>query len=147
MLTEAGGIIPDRNVERMLSRTHIPVPANDTRRLDLIVPGLSIANGLPLFCDVTVLSPLRRDGNPRPGTSNNGGKLLDDAEKQNDNTYREVLSSRLGSLQCLGVEIYGRWGKQCTNLLPALARERTRGSIRASVQARPSHYYTDGGGS
>ena len=47
VFVEAGGAVPDRNIERMLRDTHVPVPAGDTRRLDLIVPGLNIADGLP----------------------------------------------------------------------------------------------------
>ena len=54
VLSEAGGHFPDRNVERMLRNTHVPVPPEDSRRLDLVVPGLNVARGLPLFCDVTV---------------------------------------------------------------------------------------------
>ena len=49
------------------------------------------------------------------------------AEVDNDYTYNEVVSSGLGSLQCLGAEGYGRWGPQCVRLVPALARERARG--------------------
>merc|ERR1711966_418032 len=40
-------------------------------------------------------------------------------------TYREVLDSGLGSLQCLGAEVYGKWGHQYVRLVPALAREYT----------------------
>ena len=51
IFAEAGGQVPDRNIERMLSNTHIPVPEGDTRRLDLVVPGLNVARGLPeLVC-------------------------------------------------------------------------------------------------
>merc|ERR1711966_374378 len=60
VLQEAGGIIPHRNVERLSSTTNVPIPQSDQRRLDLIVPGLSVDRGLPLFCDVTVLSPITR---------------------------------------------------------------------------------------
>ena len=35
--------------------------------------------------------------------------------------------SGLGALFCLGAEVFGRWGQQCIDLVPALARERTRG--------------------
>ena len=124
---EAGGKVPDRNIERMLARTNIPVPTGDLRRLDIIVPGLNIDNGLPLFCDVTVISPISRNGAPRSGTSSKGGTLLEQAEHKNNNDYHEVLDTGLGSLLCLGAEVYGRWGAQCTRIVPELARERTRG--------------------
>lgn len=127
VLAEAGGSIPDRNVERLLSNTHIPVPSGDMRRLDLIVPGLNVYNGLPLFCDITVINPLSRTGGPRPGTSNAGGRLLDTAEADNEATHHEVVASGLGHLLCLGCEVFVRWGRQCTDLVPKLAREKSRG--------------------
>ena len=127
IFAEAGGQVPDRNIERMLSNTHIPVPVGDTRRLDLVVPGLNVARGLPLFCDVTIVSPLSRNGRPRGGTSNQGGHLLIDAARENDATYQEVVNTGLGALYCLGCEVYGRWGEQCIRLIPQLAREHARG--------------------
>ena len=126
VFTESGGLIPDRNVERTLRSTHIPVPAGDTRRLDLIVPGTNVARGLPLFCDITIISPMQRTGAPRPGTSNRSGGLLERAQNDNNNIYADVVSSGLGALQCLGAEVYGRWSDQCLSLVPALARERCR---------------------
>ena len=36
-------------------------------------------------------------------------------------------TSGLGSLQCLGAEVYGKWGAQCVRFIPALPRERARG--------------------
>ena len=53
--------------------------------------------------------------------------MLDRAQTDNDVTYHEVLSSGLGSLQCLGCEVYGRWGTQPVKLVPALAHEYARG--------------------
>ena len=86
-----------------------------------------MARGLPLFCDVTVVGPISRDGCPRGGTSNRGGRLLETAREDNDDIYHEVVSSGLGFLLCLGAEVYGRWGQQSIDLVPALARERSRG--------------------
>ena len=86
-----------------------------------------MARGLSLFCDTTVLSPLSCAGFPRSGTSNRGGSLLEAARSDNDATYRVVEQSGLGALFCLGAEVFGRWGQQCIDLVPALARERTRG--------------------
>jgi len=127
VLVEAGGMVPQRNVERMLRATHVPCPPEDQRRLDLVVPGLNVERGLPLFCDITVISPISRNGAPRPGTSNADGTLLAHAQADNDDTYHEVISSGLGALLCLGCEVYGRWGAQCVKLVPAMAREYARG--------------------
>ena len=124
---EAGGQVPDRNIERLLRNSHVPVPPDDLRRLDLIVPGLNVSRGRPLFCDAMVLSPLTRDGRPRGGTGNQGGRLLQYATADNANHYREVSETGLGALYCLGCEVYGRWSEQSINLVPALAREHARG--------------------
>jgi len=127
VMVEAGATIPDHNVERTLTRTNIPVSPYDNRRLDIVAPDLNVYGGLPLFCDVTVLSPITATGMARPGTSNQGGSLLGDAEHDNDNIYYDVVASGLGTLLCLGCEVFGRWGWQSIDLVPKLARERTRG--------------------
>ena len=127
VLVEAGAVIPDRSIERLLTRTNIPVAPSDTRRLDIVAPGLNVFGGLPLFCDVTVVSPITATGAARPGTSNRGGHLLAHAEDDNNDTYWDVISTGLGQLLCLGCEVFGRWGCQSIDLVPKLARERTRG--------------------
>ena len=124
MLVEAGSPIPARNVERMLRDTHVPVPPDDGRRLDIIAPGLNVAHGLPLFCDVTVINPVSRRGQPRPGTSNYGGRLLQIADNDNAQTYAPVAG--LGAIYCLGSEVYGRWGTAAVQLVRDLVRERSR---------------------
>ena len=90
VMVEAGGRVPDRNEERMLRNTHVPVHPDDCRRLDLVVPGLHVSHGLPLFCDIIVISPIARTGQPRPGASNRGGSLLEQAQDDNDVTYDPV---------------------------------------------------------
>ena len=124
---EAGGRIPDRNVERLLSRTYVQVPAHDLRRMDLVVPGFSVEHGVPLFCDVTVLSPITRIGEARPGTSNRGGRLLETAHQDNEDNYRPVVDSGIASLKCLGCEVFGRWSADCVQMVPAMALQRTKG--------------------
>ena len=103
------------------------MPSGDQRRLDLIVPGLNVYEGLPLFCDATIVSSLTGCGRARPGTSNRGGRLLEDAERDNNRIYWEVVSTGLGKLLCLGAETYGRWSIDCIQLVPLLAREHSRG--------------------
>ena len=127
VFVEAGGAVPDRNVERLLRDTHVPVPPQDQRRLDLIVPNLNVAFGVPLFCDITIISPVTRIGTARGGTSNAGGALLRRAEIDNNRTYAPVIRSGLGALFCLGHEVYGRWHVKCVELLIQLAREHSRG--------------------
>ena len=95
--------------------------------MDLVVPGLNVYNGLPLFCDATIVTPITGIGFARSGTSNRGGRLLEDAERENDENYSEVHSSGLGRLLCLGAEVYGRWSSDCIELVPFLAREHSRG--------------------
>ena len=41
--------------------------------------------------------------------------------------YDAVTRSGLGVVQCLGHEVFGRWCSQGVNLLPLLAREKSRG--------------------
>ena len=92
-----------------------------------LILGLNIARGRPLFCDITILSPISKTATARPGTSNYGGRLLERARRDNDTTYKEVIDSGLGSLYCLGFEIFGRWGQHAYDLIPLLAREKSRG--------------------
>ena len=124
---EAGGHVPQRNVERMLRHTHVPVPPGDNRRLDLVVPGLAVERGLPLFCDVTCVSPLTGSGLARSGATMRDGAIVTDAHRTNRATYPEVEQSGLGRLLCLGVETFGRWGEDVLKILPTMAREKCRG--------------------
>ena len=94
--------MPEHNVERMLRSTWVRVAEWDNRRLDLFVSGLNVERGIPLFCDVTVVSLISWQGTARAGTSNRGGSLLELAEAENNDTYAEVQQSRLASLQCIG---------------------------------------------
>ena len=71
-----------------------------------------------------VLSPKRTT---RGGTSNRGGRCLEQADTDNNTTYAPVLQSGLGALYCLGAEVYGRWSAQAVQLVPLLAREHARG--------------------
>ena len=73
------------------------------------------------------MTPLTTYGDARPGTSDRGGSLLEAAQRENDGNYSEVTQSGLGALFCLGAEVFGRWSCQSIDLVPALAKERTRG--------------------
>ena len=68
-------------------------PQADTRRLDLIVPGLGVDRGLPLFCDVTCVTPITGRGFARSGATTINGAILRDATRDNVANYREVVES------------------------------------------------------
>jgi hypothetical protein len=127
VLVEAGGHMPSRNEGRVLRNTCVPVDPLDSRRLDLVVPGLNVAQGLASFCDGTVAPPLPAAGWTRPGTNINASGLLVEATRRNNQTYHEVTDSDLKSLFCLGAEGFGRLSTQSVTLLPELARTRSRG--------------------
>ena len=41
--------------------------------------------------------------------------------------YREVVESGLGSLLCLGCEVFGRWAADVVRIVPAIAATNARG--------------------
>ena len=115
----------------------MPCDPNTLKRFDLVAPGLNTHSGLPLFCDVTILSPLSKQGKPRGGSSNRGGALFDRAQKDNNDTYHEVIDSGVGALLCLACETFGRFNDTSLELIESLAREMTRGlhfRIRVGLQ-------------
>ena len=73
------------------------------------------------------MSPHTRNGRARGGTSNQGGRLLDDAHDENVATYPEVGDTGLGALYSLGAEVYGRGSRSCIRLVPQLARQHAKG--------------------
>ena len=115
--------------------------------LDIIASGLNVARGLPLFVDVTVLSPVSRSGQPRPGTSNRGGRLLEAADADNQMTYAPVVESGLGALYSLGCEVFGRWSTSCIGLMTELVRERSRMLHPRSEEVLHWGFNADGGAS
>ena len=129
-------------MERLLRNTHVACDQRDERRLDLIVATSSIARGLPLFCDVTVISPISANGRARGGCTRIDGGALDAARRANSRTYSEVPASGVARLCALDVETYGRWGVDPVWIVTALVRERTRGlpdAVRASTRSRLSY--------
>ena len=61
------------------------------------------------------------------------------AQRQNNNTYPEASSSGVARLCCLSCEVFGRWGADPLEIVPALAWERARGlpsRIREGMRLR-----------
>ena len=77
------------------------VPADDRRRLDLVVYGATPRGGA-LCCDATLVSPFARTGNhAQPGAADTDGAVLRVAERRKRSAYPELCS---GGPQELGGE-------------------------------------------
>ena len=82
--------------------------------------GLGARRGQALFCDVTVVSPLTRNGAPAAGARTRDGAALQRAERRKHNTYHDVSQSDTAALLILGTEVYGRWSTDAHDLVQEL---------------------------
>ena len=55
----------------------LPQDHTDTRRLEVVADGLPLHRGAQLAIDTTMVSPLRRNGAPRPRSTTMDGASLD----------------------------------------------------------------------
>ena len=140
---EAGVSIPDRNVERTLRTTHINRGSDDNRRMDLVCSGIDgVFGGVPLFADVTCVSPLHGNGTPMPHAADEEGAAVNAVESRNRETdYPDVHASPQAQLLSLGVETYGRWHKHCLVLVRQLARNKARNASELLAKPMELAYY------
>ena len=120
---EAGGrVVP----QQLLRDTNAVVyDPQDRRQLDMVVYGIS-PNGVPLCCDSTMVSPLRRDGWHRPRTFDTDGAALREAEQRKRRRYHELTTGHSGRLMVLSCEVGGRWGRDSLQLVRLLAKQKAR---------------------
>ncbi|CAK0900915.1 unnamed protein product, partial [Prorocentrum cordatum] len=120
---EAGGrVVPQQLLRDTNAVVHNPL---DRRQLDLVVYGIS-PNGVPLCCDSTMVSPLRRDGWHRPRTFDTDGAALLVAERRKRRRYHELTTGHSGRLMVLSCEVGGRWGRDSLQLVRLLAKQKAR---------------------
>ena len=128
LFAEESASVTKRNVERLLRNCNVPVSADPQRRLHLVVTGLGVTRGLPLLCDVTCVSPVTGNGEGRGGCLTINGGAVEAASRHCHNVdYPEVARSRAARLYSLGVEVFGRWGQECLQLVRAMGREYSAG--------------------
>ena len=110
-----GQVVP----QQWLVRTPAPgVDPDDRRRLDFVAYGATQL-GEALCCDVTLVSPLTRDGRPQPSSTPRDGSALAIAERRKRAAYPEP--QRLCVLAC---EIGKRWNDESRRLVAQLVRSR-----------------------
>ena len=78
----------------MLSQMSLDVPVADARQLAVVANGLPLWHGAQLAVDATPVSPVRRDGHPRPrGDLESGLALRQAARRKREDTYPELSAS------------------------------------------------------
>ena len=136
---EAGGRVTTNVMVRDMDFVRPDV--HDTRRLEVVVDGLSLFGGVQLAVDTTVVSALHAHGEARRNAARRDGVALEAARRRKERTYPE-LTTRGGRarLVVLGVEVGGRWSSETRSFLSKLAQDRARSERflmrkRASVTA------------
>ena len=110
----------------------------DDRRIEVIANGLPMWGGSQLAVDTTLVSPLTRSGEPRSRGGTYAGAALQDARRNKERTYPELLQNRRCRLVVLGIEVGGRWSNEASNFIRMLANARARSSppsLQAATRA------------
>ena len=98
---------------------NLDAPATDGRRIEVVANGLHVWRGAQIAVDTTLVSPLQRDGQPRPPRL-----ALQQATSRKHRTYPELLGA--GRVRCrlvvLGMEVGGRISNGASAFLHRLAR-------------------------
>ena len=119
---EAGARVASHVALRDLN---LDVPAGDGRRIEVVANGLPIWQGAQIAVDATIVSLVRRDGQPRPRADHQQGLALDQAVDRKHRAYPELRQARRCRLVVFGVEVGGRVSRSMT-FLRLLARARAR---------------------
>ena len=107
-------------------RANPDVPPTDGRRIEVVANGLPLWQGAQIAVDTTLVSPLQRDGQPRPGAVARPVLALAQAAACKRRTYPELQPGGRGRcrLVVFGLEVGGRFSGGALALLAApTARE------------------------
>ena len=95
-----------------------------------------MVNGLPplgqqVAVDTTLVSPLKRSGDPRPRADREDGVALAEARRDKEHRYPELLRGTRCKLVVTAMEVGGRWSEEARCFLETLAEGRARDIPRA----------------
>ena len=116
---EAGARVATNVFVRDLNLDGCP---QDNRRLEVVANGLPLWQGAQIAVDTTLVSPIRRDGQPRPNAARVPGAALSNARRRKETTYPEFGLARRCRLTVLAAEVGGRWNEETVVFLRLLAR-------------------------
>ena len=124
---EAGGRVRTNVLVRDLD-LH-PINNLDSRRLEVVVDGLSLFTGAQLAIDTTLVSPLSRNGTGRPRCATVSGAAMERARTRKERRYPELVGDHgRARLVVLAGEIGGRFSNETAQFLNALASAKVRDS-------------------
>ena len=115
-----GRVVP----QPWLAHTNLATAVDDRRRLDLLIHGAT-PRGEALACDVTLVSPLTRSGQPTRQAATHDGAALLAARARKHRRYPELLGGGPQRLLVLGAEVGGRWHSECLQLVRLLVAVRS----------------------
>ena len=121
---EAGGRVTTNVLVRDMDLVRPDV--HDTRRLEVVVDGLSLFGGVQLAVDTTVVSALHANGDARRNAARRDGVALEAARRRKERTYQELTVRGGRARLVLGVEVGGRWSTETRSFLSQLAHSRAR---------------------
>ena len=120
---------------------NLGLPLTDGRRLEVVAHGLPAFGGVQVAVDVTLVSPLRRDGSSRSRADHEPGLALRTAaERKHRVTYPEFQRARRCRLTVLALEVGGRWGEETEAFLHRIAQGRALASPAAQRTAVAAAY-------
>ncbi len=118
VLREAGA----RVVPNMLLREAGVPGVTDERAIEAVAFGLPLHGGVPIFADITLVSPLKADGSPVRDAATTDAAAASEAEhRKRAVTYPELAISPDAHLQVLAMEIGGCWSNDAVVFVSSLA--------------------------
>ncbi len=121
------------------------ISGHDGRQIEVVANRLPLWGGAQLAVDTTLVSPVRRNGQPQPRAAAEDGAQLRTARARKEGKYRELLQSRRCRLVVLALEVGGRWSKVAVDFVRLLAKAKARTVpelLRPAAKAAFLHRWT-----
>ena len=115
-----------------------PVPEDSHREIEIVAKHFPfVQGGIPLACDVTLVSPLTTAGEAKPRAAVEDGVAIKEAEAYKKRKYPELVHSTRCRLVVLAGEVGGRWSAETVRFIEELAKHRSQNApprLRKSTQ-------------
>ena len=122
---EAGAIV---RTNVLLRDMNISVPANDERRIEVLVQGLPVRQGGQLAVDVTLRSSVKADNTAHAQAADENAAVCIAARRDKERKYPELSAGRC-SLVVLAFEIGGRWSDESAQFVRDLSLAKAREAV------------------